>query len=479
MPLRDLLYRCTHCGDPQIEGAGPWVLCTSCGRRVTRKKGGGGRLFVEDPLRRPEGEERGSLTRAEGKWKSVSELVDQIENLGGASFQGAFLSDRVSARVRIASASGSGEPLHFQSKVLGFVERFRPARNGTLRLDATGLSFHPDPGAQSSTNVLRYPYLELTALQTSSTALQWVDATGIVTLVRFEDDSLRRWDDLVKGEIRGAWHEAGRGDILEFQPWIRGPRAPLRPVETPHRARRLVTAPVRGSATPFASAPGPKTGASFPTATYRVARSIARALLPRLAPIRVEGTEHLPKVGPFLLLPNHQSALDPLLVQGFAPRIVRSMTKSTQFGSAFMSHVLPRLGAFPVRRFRIDPQTVRTALRLLNDGHGVCIYPEGERCWDGRIQPFRNGTLRVALAAMDSGIPVIPVGISGMFEVWPRWAGPIRGNHDITLRFGEPLRVNLPASELGALHDGIASASSRISDFERVLRSALRNLSGE
>ncbi len=174
---------------------------------------------------------------------------------------------------------------------------------------------------------------------------------------------------------------------------------------------------------------------------YPVVGAGARVVLKLLGPVRVHGLENLPERGGALLLPNHQSALDPFLVQGWAPRPVRSMTKSTQFGSGFMQWIVPRLGGFPVRRYRTDAQAVRVTLRLLDEGELVCIYPEGERSWDARLQPFRTGTLRVALAAAHRGIPVIPVGIRGMYDVFPRWGRPRRIRSALAVRFGRTLRL--------------------------------------
>jgi len=204
---------------------------------------------------------------------------------------------------------------------------------------------------------------------------------------------------------------------------------------------------------------------------YWQARGLARLLLPRLAPCEVSGLEKLPQTGPALLLPNHQSALDPIFLQAWAPRRVRSMTKSTQFSAPLMPWALPRLGAFPVRRFRVDGQSVRVTMRLLEAGEWVCIYPEGERSWDARIDSFRRGTLRVALAAMERGIPVYPVGLSGLFQVLPRWDGLQRSKVPMRMHVGEPLRLESP---LGREH-----RASALLELEARLRTALVELSGE
>lgn len=204
------------------------------------------------------------------------------------------------------------------------------------------------------------------------------------------------------------------------------------------------------------------------TLLYRLAPPLARGLFRVLCGIRVTGLEHIPREGPFVLVPNHQSILDPVVVQAFCPRLVHSMTKSTQFAGGFSRWLMTRLHAFPVRRYRIDPQSVRMALRRLENGEGVCVYPEGERSWDGTVQPFRRGTIRMLLRA---GVPVIPVGIDGAWDVWPRWRKLPRLGVPIKLRFGRPL-------DLGTFRDRDAREHA-LPKANRMLREALLELSGE
>lgn len=168
---------------------------------------------------------------------------------------------------------------------------------------------------------------------------------------------------------------------------------------------------------------------------YRTLKPVARVLGRLGARVWINGLERIPSEGPFLLISNHQSALDPIFIQAWAPREIHAMTKSTQFRHPLFRWLIPRLRGFPTRRYRVDPQAVRVALRRLSEGKGVSIYAEGERTWDGRVHPFRRGTVRLALRA---GVPIIPCGISGSFDVWPRWAGRPR-RADVTVRYGEPI----------------------------------------
>ena len=75
------------------------------------------------------------------------------------------------------------------------------------------------------------------------------------------------------------------------------------------------------------------------------------------------------------------------------------------------------------------------ALRLVEKGEAIGIYPEGERSWDGALQPLRRGTVRLLLKA---GAPVVPCGVVGSYDVWPRWSRRPRRCR-VLIRFGEPI----------------------------------------
>jgi len=187
--------------------------------------------------------------------------------------------------------------------------------------------------------------------------------------------------------------------------------------------------------------------------------------------VTAEGEEHLPRRGPFLLLINHQSMLDPMLIHSLAPRQIWSMTKSTQFRHPVMRWLLARLGGFPTRRYQVDPQAVRVALRYLEEGRGVGIFPEGERSWDARLQPLRRGTVRLVLKA---GVPVIPVGVIGAYDAWPRWSDfhwlrPFVRRAPVTIRYGAPL-------EFGA-HDFREEREAVLDETMETLSRVLREIS--
>ncbi|HUP90370.1 MAG TPA: lysophospholipid acyltransferase family protein [Longimicrobiales bacterium] len=149
----------------------------------------------------------------------------------------------------------------------------------------------------------------------------------------------------------------------------------------------------------------------------------------------VRGLENIPKSGPFIVVANHQSYLDAPFLQAACPRILHAMAKSTQFSSPVLRWAMTQVYAFPVRRFEVDPNSVRLMLRRLSAGEGVVVYIEGERTWDGELQSPRLGTVRVILKA---GVPVIPCRIDGSYDAWPRWSSKVQRRR-IRIDFRKPL----------------------------------------
>ena len=203
---------------------------------------------------------------------------------------------------------------------------------------------------------------------------------------------------------------------------------------------------------------------------YRVMRGLSRPYFHARMKIRFEGEENIPERGPFLLIVNHQSNLDPMLLHALCPRRLFTLAKSSVFRSRLMRCLAPRVGAIPTRRYQVDPQSVRVVLRLLDEGRGVGIFPEGERSWDATLQAFRVGTMRLVLK---SGVPVIPCGIDGTYDVWPRWGhmkwikvGP--GRESVTIRYGKALFFGR--------HDDRASRESALPEVTNRIETVLQSL---
>jgi 1-acyl-sn-glycerol-3-phosphate acyltransferase len=98
------------------------------------------------------------------------------------------------------------------------------------------------------------------------------------------------------------------------------------------------------------------------------------------------------------------------------PRPVHYMAWNALFGIPLFGWMIRRLRAFPVDIEAADPRAAREAVRLLQDGAAVMIFPEGGRSTDGAVGRFKPGAFRLAVAL---DVPVLPVTIAGAWEAWP------------------------------------------------------------
>jgi long-chain acyl-CoA synthetase len=158
-------------------------------------------------------------------------------------------------------------------------------------------------------------------------------------------------------------------------------------------------------------------------AIMRMARLAARVFLS----LQVEGVDRLPNRFPFIICANHASFIDAFLLAMALPSPV--FRRLFFFGASKLAR--GRVSQLLWRQFRalrIDPElNLRSALRLgaegLDRGLVLCVFPEGHRSIDGRLQPFRNGA---SVLALELGVPVVTVAIDGSHNVWARGSLRIR-----------------------------------------------------
>lgn len=142
-------------------------------------------------------------------------------------------------------------------------------------------------------------------------------------------------------------------------------------------------------------------------------RTLAAAL--RLAArvvvdLNITGVENIPAAGAVLLVGNHISFLDPVIVVSLLPRPVIAMAKAEAFEDKLLGPLVRAFDAFPVRRGEIDRQALQQALRVLEAGLPLWVSPEGTRSPTGQLQHGQNGA---AFIAARSGAPVVPVAFTG------------------------------------------------------------------
>jgi 1-acyl-sn-glycerol-3-phosphate acyltransferase len=182
--------------------------------------------------------------------------------------------------------------------------------------------------------------------------------------------------------------------------------------------------------------------AKLPVLT-RIAAAIARFALSAMARVRIEKDGELPTSGPLIVVSNHMSNADPPLVAGWlTPMLGRQMNilaKESLFVGP-IGAVLRRLGATPVRSGGSDIEAYRVARGILDRGEVLTIFPEGTRSADGVISDTKPG---VAMLATRSGVPVLPVGVSGTDRFLGRRQKLPRFGTRITVRIGRPFTVAL------------------------------------
>ena len=153
--------------------------------------------------------------------------------------------------------------------------------------------------------------------------------------------------------------------------------------------------------------------------------------------LKAYGLENVPRTGGCLLVANHQSYLDPVLVAVRLYRPVSFFAKSELFENPFFGWLIRSLHAFPVRQGEGDVGAVRETIRRLHEGHILNLYPEGSRTDDGEIAPIQKG---IALILRKVEVPVVPVAIDGSYESWPKSHKLFRP-YPIRVMYGPPMEL--------------------------------------
>ena len=169
---------------------------------------------------------------------------------------------------------------------------------------------------------------------------------------------------------------------------------------------------------------------------FKVAQGICRVFTSVYFDLKVWGIQHVPRTGGVLLVSNHQSFLDPILLGVRLPRSLSYMARSELFEvNPVFTWLIRSLGAFPVRQTGSAAGAIKEAVERLQEGRALNIYPEGSRTETGEIGPMEKG---VALVIRKAKVPVVPVAIDGSYEAWTKGTKLFRP-HPIRLLFGPPM----------------------------------------
>jgi 1-acyl-sn-glycerol-3-phosphate acyltransferase len=182
-----------------------------------------------------------------------------------------------------------------------------------------------------------------------------------------------------------------------------------------------------------------------PTFLWKFLQSICRVFTTSMFDLKVYGAHRVPDEGGVLLVSNHQSYLDPVLIGVRLKRPLSYLAKSELFVFPPFTWLIRSLGAFPVKQGAGDVGAMKQTIARLQEGHALNIFPEGSRTEDGELLPIEKG---IALVIRKAKVPVVPVVIDGSFDAWPKGqtvfhAGKIR------VLFGHPMDfANLDRDEI-------------------------------
>ncbi len=161
--------------------------------------------------------------------------------------------------------------------------------------------------------------------------------------------------------------------------------------------------------------------------------------------IRCYGREQVPREGGVLVVANHQSHLDPILIGLAIDRRLNFLARQSLFRFAPFAWLLRSCDTIPLDRDGSGLGGLKETLRRLKREEMVLIFPEGTRTRDGAVGTIKPGFIPLARR---SGVPLLPVGLDGAYQAWPRTRRFPRTGR-VALCIGRPI---LP-EEMAALDD--------------------------
>ena len=156
-----------------------------------------------------------------------------------------------------------------------------------------------------------------------------------------------------------------------------------------------------------------------------------------LIPVKIKGKEKINKKTSYVFVPNHQGAFDIFLIYGFLGRNFKWMMKKSLRKIPFVGKACESAGHIFVDRSspRAIVETMKQAQSSLTDGVSLVVFPEGKRTFTGKMNEFKRGAF---LLADDLQLSVVPITITGSFEILPRTGKWIHW-HPMTMTIHDPI----------------------------------------
>jgi 1-acyl-sn-glycerol-3-phosphate acyltransferase len=159
---------------------------------------------------------------------------------------------------------------------------------------------------------------------------------------------------------------------------------------------------------------------------YSIAKNVVFFLLNFVYSVDVAGYDNLPKDGAAIICANHKSFADPLVIAIKLNRRLHFMAKAEIFKGKFLTSFFKSLGCIPVDRANVAMDSFKQSMKYLNAGEIIAIFSQATR---RKAVDEKDAKAGVALFAVKSGAPVVPVGIEGDYKLFSK----------ITINIGEPV----------------------------------------
>jgi 1-acyl-sn-glycerol-3-phosphate acyltransferase len=172
-----------------------------------------------------------------------------------------------------------------------------------------------------------------------------------------------------------------------------------------------------------------------PNRVFRWGHRLTNLFCKVMGRLEARGVAHIPREGGVLIVANHISLLDPVIVGSAASREIHFMARSNVFGVPGLGKLITTFNAYPVNRGVPDLGALRKTISLLKNGNAVLMFPEGTRSVDGTLGKAHDGACFIARRA---NVPTIPVFHSGAEKMLPRGSKRLR-RAKLTVTFGEPI----------------------------------------
>jgi 1-acyl-sn-glycerol-3-phosphate acyltransferase len=177
--------------------------------------------------------------------------------------------------------------------------------------------------------------------------------------------------------------------------------------------------------------------------------------------VSLEGADHLPPA-PFILMCNHQSALDIFALLAALPLCFKFVAKRELFFIPLVGWGMKRAGYISINRGhpRKALKSIEKAAQKIREGANILIFPEGTRSLNGELLPFMKGGFSLALKA---GVPVVPVCIVGTAHLQPKGYHVPKDGGTVSILIGEPVHfLNKKPTQRNEVLEKVQTAIERL-----------------